>query len=55
MPRSYPYVGEHTAKDERVRIHGIFEREEQPDDLPKMGQHEIQIPEPAILVQRVPC
>ena len=55
MPRSYPYVGNDTAEDECVRIHGIFEREKQSDDIPKMGKHEIQVQESAILVQRVLC
>ena len=51
MPRSYPYAGGDPAEDKRVWVYGIFEGKEQPDDLPKMGQYEIQIPEPAILVQ----
>ena len=37
MPRSYPYVGNDTAEDECVRIHGISERKKQLDDIPKMG------------------
>ena len=53
MPRSYSYVGKHPAQDECIRIYGVSERKEQPDDLPKMGQHEIQVQESAILVQRV--
>ena len=55
MPRSYPYVGNDTAEDECVRIHGVSERKKQSDDIPKMGKHEIQVQESAILVQRVLC
>ena len=40
-----------SAQDKCIRVYGVSERKEQPDDLPKMGQHEIQIQEPAILVQ----
>ena len=53
MPRSYPYAVVDSAEDQRVRVYGLSERKEQLDDLPKMGQHEIQIQEPAILVQRL--
>lgn len=27
--------------DKCIRVYGVSERKEQPDDLPKMGQHEI--------------
>ena len=53
MPRSYPYAVVDSAEDQRVRVYGLSERKERLDDLPKMGQHEIQIQEPAILVQRL--
>ena len=52
---SYPYAGGDPAEDKRVLVYGIFEGKEQPDDLPKMGQYEIQIQEPAILVQGLLC
>ena len=51
MPRAYPYAIVDPAQDKCIRVYGVSERKEQPDDLPKMGQHEIQIQEPAILVQ----
>ena len=50
MPGSYTYAGEYTTQNERFGIYGIFEREEQPDDIPKMGKHEVCIPKPRILV-----
>ena len=55
MPRSYPYAVVDPAQEKCVRVHGISEREEQLDDLPKMGQHEIQVQESAILVQGLLC
>ena len=53
MPRSYSYVGKHPAQDECIRIYGVSERKKQSDDISTMGQHEIQVQESAILVQRV--
>ena len=50
MPGSHTHVGEHTAQNERCGIYGVPEREEQPDDFPKMGEDEICIPQPRILV-----
>ena len=44
------HAGEYTTQNERFGIYGIFEREEQPDDIPKMGKHEVCIPKPRILV-----
>ena len=37
MPRSYPYVGEYTAKFKRGTIYGIPEREKQPDSCVETG------------------
>ena len=31
--RPYPHASEHTTKVQRVAIHGILERQEQPDDI----------------------
>ena len=55
MPRSYPYAVSDPAKDECLGIHGIPEGEEQPDDLPKMGKHEVQVQEQTILVPGLLC
>ncbi len=46
MPRPYTYVGKHTTQNERCGIYGIFERQEQSNDIPKVGQYEICIPQP---------
>ena len=51
MSGSYTHTGEHPAQNERFGIHGIFEREECNVDMPEMGQYEICIPKPRILVQ----
>ena len=50
MPGSHTYVGEYTAQNERFGIYGIFEKEEQSDDIPKMGEYEVCIPKSRILV-----
>ena len=55
MPGPYPHAGEYSAQNERCGVYGVSERQEQLDDLPKMGQHEIQVQESAILVQRLLC
>ena len=55
MLRSCPYVSKHTAKGQRVWVHGIFEREEQLADLPKTGHHEMQIQEQVVLVSWLLC
>ena len=53
MPGPYPHAGEYPAQNERCGIHGVSERQEQPDDLPKVGQYEICVPQPRILVQGI--
>ena len=50
MPGSYPYIGKHPAQNERFGIHGIFEGEECIAHFPEMGEHEICVPKPRILV-----
>ena len=50
MSGSHTYVSEYTAQNERFGIYGIFERKEQSNDIPKMGEYEICIPKPRILV-----
>ena len=37
MPGSYPYAGKYPTQNERSGIHGISEREKQPDDISEMG------------------
>lgn len=37
MSQSYTHVGKYPAQNERSRIHGIFEREKQLDDISEMG------------------
>ena len=45
MSRPYTYVGRHTAQNERCGIYGIFERQEQSNDILKVGEYEIRIPQ----------
>ena len=52
MPRPYTYVGKHTAQNERCGIYGIFEGEEQSNDIPKVGQYKICIPQPRFVADR---
>ena len=37
MSRSHTHVGKYPAQNERSGIHGISEREKQPDDISEMG------------------
>ena len=55
MSRSHTHVGKYPAQNERSGIHGISEREKQPDDISEMGKHEVCIPKPRILVQGILC
>ena len=55
MSRSHTHVGKYPAQNERSGIHGISEREKQPDDISEMGEHEVCIPQPRILVQGILC
>ncbi len=50
MTRSYTYAGRDTAKNERCGICRISEMEKQSNDIPKVGEYEIQIPQSRILV-----
>ena len=47
---SCAYACGNPAQDKRIKLHGIFEGEEQPDDLRKIPRAEIQIQESGILV-----
>lgn len=49
----YPHAGKYPAQNERCGVYGVPKGEEQPHDLPKMGEHEICIPEPRIMVQGI--
>ena len=49
-PGSCAYACGNPAQDKRIKLHGIFEGEEQPDDLRKIPRAEIQIQESGILV-----
>ena len=50
MSGSYTYVGEYPAQNERFGIYGISERKKCPVNISKMGEHEVCIPKPRILV-----
>ncbi len=55
MPRSYIHTGEYPAKKERFGIDRIFERKKCAANLSKMGEEEVCIPKPRILVQGILC
>lgn len=50
MPGSHSYVGKHPAQNERFGFYGIPERKKCIADFPKMGEHEICVTKPRILV-----
>ena len=50
MPGSYTYVSEYPAQNERFGIYGVFEGKECIADFSEMGEHEICVPKPRILV-----
>lgn len=50
MPRPYTYAGEHPAQNERFGVYGVSERKKCIADIPEMGEHEIRIPKPRVLV-----
>ena len=51
MSRPHTYVGEYPAQNERFGIYGVSEREKCAVNLSKMGEYEVCIPKPRILVQ----
>lgn len=55
VPGSCTYTGIDPAQNERFGIQGIFERKERDDHISKMGEYEIRIPKPRILVQGILC
>ena len=48
--RPYTYVGEHPAQNERFGVYGVSERKKCIADIPEMGEYEIRIPKPRVLV-----
>ena len=53
MPRSYTYAGEHPAQNECFGIYGILERQKFSFNFSKVGQYEIRLPKPRVLVQGI--
>ena len=51
----HSYAGGDTAENQCVGFHGVSEREKQFADIRSMEQHQIQVQESRILVQRVLC
>ncbi len=50
MSRSHPFTAGNTAKNECIKFYGIFKREKQFDDIPKIWEYEICVSKPRILV-----
>ena len=55
MCRSCTYVDRNTTEILSIRNNGLFEGEEQFDNLREMGEFEVQVSEQRVLVQRVLC
>ena len=55
MPGSRTPACSDTAQNERFGIYGISEEKEQHDDIPKIWKHEVCIPKPLILAQKILC
>ena len=55
MSRPHTYVSEYTTKDERFGFYGILKREKQSTNISEMGEYEICVPKPRILVQGILC
>ena len=55
LPRPYPHAGINTAAYECGTVYGIPEKQEQSDDIWPARKSEVQIWEPAFLVQRILC
>ena len=53
MPESYTYVSEYPAQNERFGIYGVFEGKKCIADFSEMGEHEICVPKPRVLVQGI--
>ena len=50
MTRPYTYAGKYPAQNERFGIYGLLKRKERIADIPKMGEYEVCVPKPRILV-----
>ena len=50
MSRPYAYAGTHPAQNERFGIYGISQRKECITHFSKVGEYEVCIPKPRILV-----
>ena len=55
MPRPYSYVRANPAQNERFGIYGIPKREKCTAYCSTMGEHEVRLPKPWILVQGILC
>ena len=53
MSRPHTYVGEYPAQNERFGIYGVSEGEKCAVNLSKMGEYEVCILKPRILVQGI--
>ena len=53
--RSRASVAEHTAKDERVKLHGIFKRQKCTYDIRQTRKSEIQVEKPTLLGRGILC
>ena len=51
----HPHAIGDTAEVQCIECDGLSQGEEQPDDLREVGEHEIQVSEPGVLVPRVLC
>ena len=50
MCRSHTYIGKHPAQNERFELYGIFKMKKCVNDIPKVGEYEICISKPRVLV-----
>ena len=55
MPRSYPYVSEHTAKYQRIAVCGISKGKKFIDDIRQTCELEVQVWESTFLVPGILC
>ena len=50
MSGSHTFAGKHPAQNERFGLYGVFEREKCVNDISKVGEYEVCVPKPRILV-----
>ena len=53
MPGSYTYAGKHPVQNERFGLYGLSQRQKRTFDFSKVGQYEICVPKPRVLVQGI--